>query len=54
MDDCVLMSNVHWIWTYPGKKITPDSIAVLPENIVDWDISLCKGVCSDYIEDYKK
>ena len=51
-DDCVLMSNVFWIWTYPGKKLTADSIAVLPETVKDWDISNCAGVCSDVIEKY--
>lgn len=52
-DDCVLMSNCSWIWTYPGKELTKDSIAVMPEYVYKWDISNCHGICSDNIEDYK-
>jgi hypothetical protein len=52
-DDCVLMSNCFWIWTYPGKELTEDSIAVLPEYCDRWDISECQGICSDFIERYK-
>lgn len=51
-DDCTLTSN-GYIWTYPGKVLTPRSICVLPEWGMDsCDISNACGVCSDYIERY--
>mgnify|MGYP001239753836 FL=1 len=50
-DDYTLTSN-GYIWTYPGKKLTKNSICVLPEiNNVDFSNSC--GVCSDYILKYK-
>lgn len=49
-DDVTLTSN-GYIWTYPGKKLTQNSICVLPEinntNKLD-----CAGICSDYIMKY--
>ena len=49
-DDVTLTSN-GFIWTYPGKKLTKNSICVLPElnEITKFN---CAGVCSDYISDY--
>jgi hypothetical protein len=51
-DDVTLTSKNH-LWTYPGKKLTNQSIAVMPENVPDWDISNCMGICSDYIKNHK-
>ena len=52
-DDFTLTSH-RYIWTYPGKKLTKNSICVLPEIIeniiIPNDIS---GICSDYIQNYK-
>jgi len=36
---------------YPGKQPIKDSIAVMPELYND-DLSLCIGICSDYISKY--
>lgn len=47
-DDCVLTSG-GWIWTYPGKELTQHSIAVMPERVPDWDLSLADGICSDFL-----
>jgi len=51
VDDAVLTSKGH-IWVYPGKKLVPDAICVLPEwsnqNVPDY----CGGVCSDFVEDF--
>ena len=47
-----LTSN-GWMWVYPGKQPIKGSIAVMPEIYND-DVSECAGVCSDYIEKYKK
>jgi len=47
-DDCTLTSK-GYIWTCSGKQLTCQSVAVLPEL---QDVSLCYGVCSDYISRY--
>ena len=52
-DDFTLTSE-GYIWTYPGKPLSENSICVMPE----WNISTehlhnfdqnCYGVCSDYV-----
>lgn len=51
-DDATLTSK-GYIWTYPGKALTKNSIAVLPElNNVKIPDKI-SGICSDYIELYK-
>ena len=52
-EDTVTLTSQKCIWAYPGKQPIIGSIAVLPEINND-DISKCIGVCSDYIERYKK
>lgn len=53
-DDATLTSD-GYIWTYPGKHLTENSICVMPER-TSWEIkSYVAGVCSDFvlgIEDY--
>ena len=53
-DDFTLTSK-KYIWTYPGKQFSLNSIIVVPESntplenlidILDYD---CFGVCSDYL-----
>ncbi len=51
-DDVSLTSN-ELLWTYPGKEIGPQSIAVMPETVKDWNISWAYGVCTDYPLNYK-
>lgn len=50
-DDFVLTSN-NFIWTYPGKKLTANSISVMPEwldpEFKNLDVR-CFGICSDYV-----
>jgi hypothetical protein len=46
-DDGVLTSH-GYIWTYPGKELTVNSIAVLPELNENWDLTNCFGICTDY------
>ena len=55
-DDFTLTSQ-GYIWTYPGKELTSNSIQVMPE----WEDkslkninSTCFGICSDYVERIKK
>ncbi len=55
-DDATLTSD-GYIWTYPGKHLTENSICVMPERS-NWNIpNNIAGVCSDYIlgiEEYIK
>tara|TARA_X000000950_G_C13921450_1_gene663737 strand:- start:21474 stop:21908 length:435 start_codon:yes stop_codon:yes gene_type:complete len=41
------------IWVYPGKKLVKNSICVLPKNKRKLPIN-CLGICSDYIEKFRK
>ena len=49
--DTIALTSQNDIWAYPGKQPILNSIAVMPELNQD-DISHCKGICSDYIENY--
>jgi len=51
-DEATLTSN-GYIWTLPGKKLTPNSICVLPELYLTDNLSIPCGICSDYIKNYK-
>ena len=51
-DDFTLTSK-GYIWTFPKKKLVPGSFCVMPEYGYTGDISLCMGICSDFIQDYK-
>ncbi len=52
-DDCVLTSK-GYLWTFPGKKLTPKSIAVMPERISgDYLLNNTFGICTDYAFKYK-
>jgi hypothetical protein len=52
-EDDVTITSFGYFWTYPGKKLTKHSIAVLPE-IKEFDnISISYGICSDYIKNFK-
>ena len=54
-DDFILTSS-NFIWTYPGKHLTKNSIAVLPEiNREYWEYVKSVniyGVCTDYVEKF--
>jgi hypothetical protein len=52
-EDTLALTSKNYIWTYPNKQPIVGSIAVMPELFND-NISLCIGVCSDYIQNYKK
>jgi len=52
-NDTVTITSKGYIWAYPGKQPIKNSIAVMPEINND-KISECIGICSDYIENYKK
>lgn len=46
--DAAVLTSGGWLWTYPGKELTSDSIAVMPERVPDWDISQAYGICTDF------
>ena len=52
-EDTLTLTSKNYIWTYPGKQPIKGSIAVMPEIYND-NVSLCLGICSDYIQNYKK
>ena len=53
-NDDVTITSLGFFWTYPGKKLTSNSIAVMPEIEEYHDIEISYGICSDYISKYKK
>jgi hypothetical protein len=52
-EDTVTLTSLGSIWAYPGKQPIKHSIAVMPEIYND-KLSSCIGICSDYIQNYKK
>ena len=52
-DDYTLTSN-GYLWTYPGKKLSKKSICVLPETKKTKIKKFISGICSDFIERYKR
>jgi hypothetical protein len=55
-DDFTLTSS-NYIWTYPGKELTWNSIAVQPEARDDWwqwtkNCKNISGVCTKYVNQF--
>lgn len=50
-DDYTITSNGYF-WTYPGITLVENSICVMPE-ISEYININCKGICSDFINNYK-
>jgi hypothetical protein len=53
-NDWYTLTSNGYIWTYPGHITSSMSICVLPETTVNEDVSICYGICSDFVEKYKK
>lgn len=51
-EDTLTLTTFGHIWAYPGKQPIKNSIAVMPE-IHNEGVAHCKGICSDYIKNYK-
>lgn len=51
-NDEFTLTSKNYIWAFPRKNPIKKSIVLLPE-INQNDVSGCKGVCSDYINNYK-
>lgn len=52
-DDKYTLTSKNKIWVHPSAKLLKDSICVLPELSRNEDLSLCYGICSDYIMRYR-
>jgi len=46
--DDVTLTSFGYLWTYPGKKLTSKSIAVLPEKKIFENINIAAGICTDF------
>ena len=46
-NDDLAMTSCGKLWTLAGKELSPLSIAVMPENAPEWDLSLAYGICTD-------
>ena len=57
-EDDVTLTSRKFLWTYPGKQLTENSIAVLPELNNDNSLTMLPkkvlGICSDFIVNYKE
>lgn len=52
-NDTLTLTSKNYIWCFPNKQPTLNSIAVMPEIYQD-NIEKCIGICSDYIDKYFK
>lgn len=58
-NDSATLTSSRYVWTYPGKLLTDQSIMVLPEvdgmSHIEMFARTVKGICSDYVvEIYNK
>lgn len=52
-EDNFTLTSRGFIWTYPDKELASLSICVMPELwFTKPDISVCAGICSDFISEY--
>ena len=52
-EDDVTLTSKGFMWTFPGKQLTENSICVLPEKDNQNIDTNAVGICSDYIINYK-
>jgi hypothetical protein len=52
-EDDITLTSKGYLWTYPGKKLTKFSIAVMPEYKSFDNIEISYGICSDYIDSFR-
>lgn len=58
-NDDVTLTSTGYLWTYPGKLLTPFSICVMPEwtdlsNSITLNYNKIYGFCTDYINQVDK
>ncbi len=51
-NDDVTITSMGYFWTYPGKELTKNSIACLPEISDFNNLESCMGICSDFISNF--
>lgn len=47
--DDVTITTSGFLWTQPGKHLTPISIQVMPEYVGEEFSTVASGICSDYV-----
>ena len=52
--DDVTLTSRGILWTFPKKTLVEGSVCVMPELGYEGNISLCGGICSDVVEEYKE
>jgi hypothetical protein len=52
-EDDFTITSMGYFWTYPGKELSSNSIAVMPETKEFKDINKAYAICSDYVEKIK-
>jgi hypothetical protein len=52
-EDDVTLTSRNFLWTYPGKPLTSNSICVKPESGGETPKNVL-GICSDYINRWRK
>ena len=51
-NDKYTLTNNGFIWTFPGQPLPEEfGIAVLPEDVVDYDVRNAWTICTDYADD---
>ncbi len=55
-EDSYTITSRGYIWAYPGKRVTKNSIIVMPETCFysNRDIENCAGICSDNVNYYRE
>jgi len=51
-NDEFTLTSKNYIWAYPRKIPIKKSIVLLPELFLN-DVKGCKGICSDFVNNYK-
>lgn len=51
-EDDFTITSMGYFWTYPGKELSSNSVAVMPETKEFKDIDKSYAICSDYVEKY--
>ena len=51
--DDVTITSMGYFWTFPGKQLTKNSIACMPEISEFENIEISFGICSDNIKKYE-
>jgi hypothetical protein len=46
-NDNYTLTTQNYIWTYPERELTVDSIAVMPNNLNDKKLRIASGICTD-------